>query len=93
MLKYKVKGQILEGTYSPLGTMMVLNDEEHTGGYYILIWPQTSNSSEDIVYDMWFENLKMLKFNMKELNWKIKWSDDGSICDTAKEFSHDAEND
>ncbi len=78
MIKFDVKGKILEGKDSPNGEILLEDDTNgSTGGYYIYIWPKDGScwpdSDKEMFYDSWFENYDRMIEHIKDHNWVIDW--------------------
>jgi hypothetical protein len=63
-------GKVIEGKHKNW-FIKVIDDTNHTGGYYVLICE--SNSFINNVYDDWLENFEDLKQYFTEKKWKIAW--------------------
>lgn len=50
----------------------IIDDQENTGGFLILLSSNDKFSSFDS-YDDWVENLEILKEYLQESHWIIKW--------------------
>jgi hypothetical protein len=75
MIKINKKGKILSG--DDLGWyILVQDDTENTGGYYIIL-SKDINFSGGLGdgFDTWIEKEEYVKEYFNKANWKIKWLD------------------
>ena len=77
IIKFGVKGKILKGDFSPNGEILIEDDTEDTGGYYVFTWPKDGScwpdSDKEMLYDLWFENYDRLMKYMNSKNRVIAW--------------------
>jgi len=52
-------------------TAKILDDNEETGGYYLLCASSTNSS---IGFDNWFASIEELKDSLPTLDYKIEWN-------------------
>ncbi|EMU4377078.1 hypothetical protein E0J68_002168, partial [Neisseria gonorrhoeae] len=65
-------GVILNGVNPEEKFIKIIDDQENTGGFLILLSSNDKFSSFDS-YDDWVENLEILKEYLQESHWIIKW--------------------
>ena len=72
-IKFNTLGVILNGGNPEEKFIKIIDDQENTGGFLILL-----SSNDKFLpfnsYDDWIENLEILKEYLQESNWIIKWS-------------------
>lgn len=72
-IKFNILGIILNGANPEEKFIKIIDDQENTGGFLILL-----SSNDKFLpfnnYDDWVENLEILKEYLQESNWIIKWS-------------------
>lgn len=72
-IKFNILGIILNGANPEEKFIKIIDDQENTGGFLILL-----SSNDEFLpsnsYDDWVENLEILKEYLQESNWIIKWS-------------------
>ena len=72
-IKFNILGIILNGANPEEKFIKIIDDQENTCGFLILLYSNDKflpfNS-----YDDWVENLEILKEYLQESNWIIKWS-------------------
>ncbi|MEK6733624.1 MAG: hypothetical protein AABY27_00760 [Pseudomonadota bacterium] len=77
VIKFNIKGKILKGDYSPNGEILIEENSDSPGTYYIYIWPKDGtcwpNSEKEMLYDDWLENYERLLENIEDRNWEIDW--------------------
>ena len=82
VIKIGKRGHIIKGEYSPKGEIMIVDDTAKTGGYYIYIWPNNgekwSDSNQEMIYDLWYENFDKVKRHFESEKWKIKWQNNST---------------
>ncbi|HGP7575842.1 TPA: hypothetical protein ACLUM7_002115 [Neisseria gonorrhoeae] len=65
-------GVILNGVNPEEKFIKIIDGQENTGGFLILLSSNDKFSSFDS-YDDWVENLEILKEYLQESHWIIKW--------------------
>ena len=73
-IKLNTLGVILNGVNPEEKFIKIIDDQENTGGFLILLSSNDKFSSFDS-YDDWVENLEILKEYLQESNWIIKWAE------------------
>jgi hypothetical protein len=77
MIKINHKGKMMGGPYALEGEIVIVDDTDVTGGYYIYLWPEGKNKKKKTgaptVYDFWYENLEQVKHHITSEGWNIKW--------------------
>lgn len=71
-IKFNTLGVILNGVNPGEKFIKIIDDQENTGGFLILLSSNDKFSSFDS-YDDWVENLEILKEYLQESHWIIKW--------------------
>ena len=73
-IKFNILGIILNGANPEEKFIKIIDDQENTGGFLILL-----SSNDKFLpfncYDDWVENLEILKEYLQESNWIIKWAE------------------
>ncbi|WP_297954980.1 hypothetical protein [uncultured Neisseria sp.] len=72
-IKFNILGIILNGANPEEKFIKIIDDQENTGGFLVLLSSNDKFSSFND-YDDWVENLEILKEYLQESNWIIKWS-------------------
>lgn len=72
-IKFNILGIILNGANPEEKFIKIIDDQENTGGFLVLLSSNDKFSSFNS-YDDWVENLEILKEYLQESNWIIKWS-------------------
>ena len=73
-IKFNILGIILNGANPEEEFIKIIDDQENTEGFLILLSSNDKFSSFDS-YDDWVENLEILKEYLQESNWIIKWAE------------------
>ena len=73
-IKINVVGEIISGPRANW-FIMVQDDTENTGGYFVLEATTFDPNKKGEGYDNWFENLKEVKQYLIYKNLHIKWID------------------
>ncbi|KLR87475.1 hypothetical protein M791_04975 [Neisseria gonorrhoeae MU_NG26] len=71
-IKFNTLGVILNGVNPEEKFIKIIDGQENTGGFLILLSSNDKFSSFDS-YDDWVENLEILKEYLQESHWIIKW--------------------
>lgn len=73
-IKFNILGIILNGANPKEKFIKIIDDQENTGGFLILLSSNDKFLPFFNSYDDWVENLEILKEYLQESNWIIKWS-------------------
>lgn len=71
-IKFNTLRVILNGVNPEEKFIKIIDGQENTGGFLILLSSNDKFSSFDS-YDDWVENLEILKEYLQESHWIIKW--------------------
>lgn len=71
-VKFNIKGVIVNSDNPKEKFIKILDDQENTGGFLVLL-SENGNFSFPHGHDEWVEDLETLEEYLKETNWIVQW--------------------